>query len=85
MDAGQVVAEGLERRDGLVHAAHVELFLKILLGPLDVAANLVELGLALGFGLRVLIRVVSTYSSTASLKCSASISWRRTSSSAEIA
>ena len=54
-----MIAERLERRDRLVHAAHVELFLKILLGPRHVArASLLSSALALGFGLRLLIGVV---------------------------
>ena len=57
-NAGQVIAERFERRDGLVHAAHVELFLKILVGPLHVPAHPVELRLCFGLGLRVLLRVV---------------------------
>ena len=53
-----MIAERLERRDRLVHPAHVELFLEIFLGPLDMAAHSVELRFRVGFGFRLLLGIV---------------------------
>ncbi len=79
-----MIAERFERSHGLVHPPHVKLFVEILLQPspsdLSFSASAFS---TLGFGLRVLVDCsVRIVSSTALLRCSASISCNRTSSSA---